>query len=65
MNKFLDEPPAPAKNKENQLITEESDDDEYLEEDLPKVSEELQPQADREDDQLEEEEEVPKMEENK
>lgn len=44
MNQFLDEP---GKNKENQAVTEESDDDEYLEE-VPEVPE-GQAGADRED----------------
>lgn len=60
MNKFLDEP---GKNKENQQATEESDDEEEMEE-VPKVPEESQPNVDRED-QLEEEEEAPKQEETK
>ena len=54
MNQFLDE----EKPKESQLNTEDSgDEDEDMTDDLPKVPEESQPQADRED-QLEEDEEV-------
>lgn len=38
MNKFLDEPAA-----KNKLNTEESEDDDYPEEDLPKVSADARP----------------------
>ena len=46
MNQFLDE----EKPKESRMNTEDSgDEDEYITDDLPKVNEQSQPQADRED----------------